>query len=161
MKKEGNVMYYKHGMSNTPTYKSWIHMFQRCKNPNNKYYKDYGERGITICERWYDFRNFFEDMGTKPNDLTLDRVNNSGNYEPGNCRWATPSQQRINSRPISCGPCQQRYFEAQKDGCQFTSNNQNKFARQYGLTRRSIGHCLCGIQKTHKGWKFQWLNLGG
>lgn len=88
----------KHGFYKTPTYTAWNGARNRCFNPNNKNYKDYGARGITMCERWNNFLNFLQDMGEKPTGLTLDRINNNGNYEPNNCRWATISQQNSNQR---------------------------------------------------------------
>lgn len=80
------------------TYNTWVHLHQRCNNPNNKDYKYYGGRGITICDRWSKFENFLADMGKAPRDLTLDRKNNYGNYEPDNCRWTTRIKQSRNSR---------------------------------------------------------------
>lgn len=73
-------------------------MKNRCLNPNATDYARYGGRGITICERWLTFANFLADMGERPEGRTLDRINNSGNYEPGNCRWATASEQQLNKR---------------------------------------------------------------
>jgi hypothetical protein len=88
-----------HGMSYTRTYSSWEHMIQRCYNPNHDSYKDYGGRGTTACERWRNsFEEFHADMGDCPEGMTLDRYPiRDGNYEKGNCRWATPQQQIINT----------------------------------------------------------------
>lgn len=85
-------------MPSSPTYSTWSGMKARCGNPTNISYRKYGARGITVCERWMEFRNFLADMGERPAGTTLDRIDTTGNYEPGNCRWATPKQQRHNSR---------------------------------------------------------------
>ena|SRR5688572_24668095 len=88
-----------HGMSYTPTYQIWQSMIQRCTNPNALNYKYYGGRGITVCERWMKFENFLEDMGERPApDLSLDRINNDGNYEPSNCEWTFLEIQNSNRR---------------------------------------------------------------
>ena len=83
----------------SPEYNAWDGMKQRCLNPNTVGYAGYGGRGITVCPRWLAFDNFLADMGCKPEPkslYSLDRIDNNGNYEPGNCRWATNSQQKKN-----------------------------------------------------------------
>lgn len=78
--------------------KSWQNMRNRCFNTKHEKYETYGARGITVCERWESFANFVADMGVRPTGKTLDRINNDGNYEPSNCRWATASEQQYNKR---------------------------------------------------------------
>jgi Staphylococcus phage HNH endonuclease len=92
----------KHGGYGTVEYSAWIRMIQRCEDKNLKAYKDYGGRGIRVCERWrHDFPAFLADMGPRPSPThSVDRFpNNDGNYEPSNCRWATKREQRLNQRP--------------------------------------------------------------
>lgn len=87
----------KHGYAKHPLYKTYITMLARCYKPSNPKYSRYGGRGIEVCSRWRNIENFINDMGDKPTPAhTLDRIDNNGNYEPSNCRWATPSQQMQN-----------------------------------------------------------------
>ena len=89
----------KHGMSKHPVYRTWVDMIRRCYDKNSPVYEHYGGRGITVCDEWKDsFLTFYSDIGKRPKALTLDRINNDGDYEPSNCRWATQKEQIINRR---------------------------------------------------------------
>lgn len=89
----------KHGMAGTATHISWSSMIARCERVSNNRYAQYGARGISVCPRWReDFANFFADMGVRPPGTSLDRIDVNGDYEPGNCRWATAAEQAANKR---------------------------------------------------------------
>lgn len=94
------AMHTSHGMSRTTEYRTWDSMRQRCNNPNFYQYRHYGGRGIEVCHEWQDsFETFYRDMGPKPGaSHSIDRINVNGNYEPGNCRWATKKEQSLNRR---------------------------------------------------------------
>lgn len=105
--RDANVI---HGLarrkSKSRTYNCWANMLQRCCNPNSTMYRYYGGRGITVCERWLDFASFYADMGDAPPNLTIERKDTNGNYEPSNCKWADFTEQVLNrrcTRWISCG----------------------------------------------------------
>jgi hypothetical protein len=90
-----------HGMRYTPTYSSWSSAKDRATNPNGKDFYRYGAVGIGMAERWLKFENFLDDMGEKPDGMSIDRIDPSKGYEPGNCRWATPLQQARNRKDLT------------------------------------------------------------
>lgn len=99
------------GFNVTPEYQTWLAMRHRCRNPKVPGFKNYGGRGIVVCDRWQTFENFLSDMGRRPDSgFSLDRVDNDGDYEPGNCRWATRLEQAANQRHSN------QYLRARDEG---------------------------------------------
>lgn len=90
-----------HGQRKSRAYNTWANMHQRCRNPKHPRYADWGGRGITVCERWHSFKEFYADMGDPPPGMTIDRKNNDGHYEPDNCRWATVETQNRNKQRLT------------------------------------------------------------
>ena len=143
---------YRHGhkvnRKPSPTYLSWQAMLSRCTNTNFPSYPRYGGNGITICDRWFTFENFLADMGERPSiKYSIDRYpNNSGNYEPGNCRWATMKEQCRNKRTVRA--------VVRSDGLRFPS--MVEAAEATGANRKCIRDVCIGRQKSHLGytWTF-------
>lgn len=133
-----------HGQSSTAGYKAWYAMKERCSNPNHKHYRHYGGRGITVCKRWHlSYQNFVDDMGVRPVGMSLDRINVDGNYEPGNCQWATQKEQCLNRRPQSVWIV---------DGQQYSS--LSNAAKTLGKSAQTIMNWCAGYV-TKKGAKIQ------
>jgi hypothetical protein len=150
-----------HGMCYSREYASRHAMIDRCENPNNPSFPNYGGRGIKVCDCWRNsFENFLEDMGLRPEGKTLDRwPDNDGDYKPSNCKWSTPLEQQENRRPVSCGSAKQEWFFAfdLTTGEWFEDNSQKGFAKKHKLSSQRISDCLHGKQKTHKNWTFDFL----
>jgi hypothetical protein len=118
----------------TPEYHSWSSMIQRCTNPKRDAWPLYGGRGITVCDRWRIFAAFLEDMGPRPGDTTLDRIDPDGNYEPGNCRWATSILQGRNKRNsvAVCQDCNEDRPPYRRGKC----HRCNEYSRRNGGAAR-------------------------
>lgn len=124
----------KHGMHKSSVYKRWNEMRQRCENPNNSGFKNYGGRGIKVCERWHDFTNFIADMGMPSHPkLELDRIDNERGYEPGNVRWGTEVIQVRNQRKRQ--NCTSRY----RGVCWFAKRDKWRAEIKVGPRRRWLG----------------------
>jgi hypothetical protein len=126
-----------HGLSKAPVYKIWASMIGRTTNANNPAYYRYGGSGIGVCDSWRKFENFFEDMGHRPKNLTIERINNSKGYSPNNCKWATRSEQAKNRKWHGNGfkPQIRITHEGQtltpKEWSKITGINHKRIARRY------------------------------
>lgn len=121
---------FRHGMCNHPEYHAWANMIQRCENPKKPEFKNYGGRGISVCARWHVFTNFISDMGRRPPMTSIERIDNAGNYEPGNCKWATRGEQNRNHR-------RNKFIDI--DGLSLTVTDWSK---RLGMSRSGVMHRL-------------------
>ena len=143
--------YTKHGKWGTTEHTIWKTMIQRCVNPKNNGYSRYGGRGITVCERWMDLNNFIADIGMRPSkEYSIDRINNDGNYEPGNCRWATAIEQANNRRRNGKEP----------SGCLFLSLNGISKTSAHWARELKINPKTIRSRKTLLGWSDEDCLLG-
>lgn len=111
-RKVSRASLFKHGKSDTSVFYVWSNMVRRCHSPSNRAYRNYGARGITVCDRWRTFENFYADMGDRPEGLTLERIDNKKGYSPENCRWATRKEQGRNRRGLHKIPHEGRLITA-------------------------------------------------
>ncbi len=131
-------MHERHGLTKTPEYSSWCAMKKRCLNPNSKFYKNYGGRGIAVCERWrLSFTDFLEDMGRCPDGkTTIDRIDSEGGYVPENCRWTERTRQGAENtkrlRPVEV--CGKRFLSV------------NAACRHYKISNKTV------YQRMRRGW---------
>jgi hypothetical protein len=130
-----------HGQAMTKEYMAWSSMRSRCENKKHQAWKYYGKRGIAVCERWKIFANFIADMGNKPKNTSIDRIDNDGDYEPGNCRWATPKEQAANRRE------QRGFAVVAPNGTSYISYHQ---------AARAIGVCAHTIRTYCREGKNGW-----
>ena len=127
-----------HGWSGTPEHKAWLNMRNRCRNQKNKMYARYGGRGIQVCSRWNSFECFIEDMGARPSPgHTVERINNDGNYEPSNVKWATRFEQNNNTS-------RNKFIEF--DGIKRTIS---QWARACGINKHTLE------QRLERGWSIK------
>ena len=132
----------KHGHSRrdkdtSKTYIVWKHMRQRCDNPKDKSYSLYGGRGISYCSRWEKYENFLSDMGERPSNLELDRIDSNGNYEPSNCRWADRATQVNNRRN-----CRKYWYKGEY-------LNLKEWANKIGISYQTL------VTRINSGWDFE------
>lgn len=135
-----------HGAFGSPEHRSWADMLSRCRNPKVRNYHRYGDRGIRVCERWLSFENFLKDMGLKPpgKRVSIERINNDGNYEPRNCRWATPKDQAQNRMRNPRYKLTKEQVEEIRQLSKTISGTE--IAKRFGVTQPFISRMLKGTR---------------
>lgn len=144
----------KHGLSGDRIHQIWKGMKKRCYNEKSNNYKNYGARGIKVCDSWKnDFMSFYKwSMENGYNDeLSIERIDVNGHYEPSNCKWITNNEQKYNTRK------QKEFIGVNPDGEVFEGKCIKLFAEEHDLNRKQISACLNNRQKSHKGWIFKRL----
>ena len=145
------------GKWQTPEYRCWANMLDRCIDPSDRNYGNYGGRGIAVCHRWMDFACFLIDMGPRPAGMSLDRINNDGNYEPGNCRWASKETQVNNTRQnvfVECGGKRLTVSQWAKELGINRQTMQNRLSRGWSLERATTARKQEVVQDRPGGkWK--------
>jgi hypothetical protein len=153
-------MNYKHGLAdNHPQYSAWLNMRRRCSNPDHPHYKYYGGRGIRVCKEWECFATYLNDVGERPKGMSLDRIDNNGNYEPGNVRWATKSTQSQNRRTFkSPGRANEKHHNNKLTTAEVVeiralyatgALTQQALAEKFGCSRRYVGKIVNGQARTY------------
>lgn len=159
--REGEKMRTVHGYSGTPFYQVWQNIKKRCFDPKCHSFRDYGARGINVCNEWLSFINFKIDMYDSyikhkngHNSTTIERTNNDEGYSPENCCWITLEEQSLNRRPSRC---LRSFIAVSSQNKRFASNNQSSFARTHNLKPKKINDVLRGRRKLHSGWSFNYI----
>lgn len=130
----------KHGMSRSKEYRVWDAMVRRCHSPSHHAFKDYGARGITVCDKWKKFEGFIEDMGFQPHGLSIERINNDLGYSKENCKWATVTEQARNRRATKLDEDKVVQIKILLEN----GISQNKIASQFSVSRSNVGHIAQG-----------------
>lgn len=157
----------KHGDWNKQLYKVWCAMKQRCSNPNSRVYGYYGGRGISVCREWQESYLTFREWATASGyerGLTLDRIDNDGDYEPSNCRWVSMSVQNSNKRICRSKPCQYKSVEAFDSAGEVVMSFESVKAAGEAMTGASSGrvhisNACRGVQKTAYGYKWRFADV--